>query len=424
MSIYDLIHRLEDPNEIFQIFANESYWDSQSLAEGYPGILILFARLQLKDSAYEKVVHKYVLAIKNDLEKRGINNFSLFSGVTGICFALQSAAFKGRKYEKMLNTLHDILFQNIEIAYLSQLRHNLAMKRSSSSTLHDVIQGISGVGCYALENLSDPRFEQLAYEIIRILVKLCDKILVHGFNVPGWHLLSEDLLNSQGFFKSQNGNFNLGLAHGVSGILAFLSIALLKGVKVEGQENAVNKIAGWLLDWSFEENSMIRWPYQVAWEEETGTHPPLAEASRDGWCYGVPGISRALYLAGKAINSPKFTEFAKKAFLQLFNRSYREWGAHGFGLCHGVAGILLIAKIMLKEINEDLKEKITILENHVISSYQPQLPFGFEDIEQVRFPNILKTCSPGFLDGTAGILLTILTKPEDSFKWYTPLMVS
>ena len=101
-------------------------------------------------------------------------------------------------------------------------------------------------------------------------------------------MLPSDPINREQ--DSLKGNFNLGLAHGVTGILAFLSIAMIRGFEVEGQREAISQIAAWICQQSIQENENIQWPYQVSWEEEMEKISRIKVPSGDAWCYGVPGI--------------------------------------------------------------------------------------------------------------------------------------
>ena len=422
--ISELAVKLSDLKFVSQVFDKGSYWNSTSLSEGYTGHLLFFAAMQEEESKYEQIVHQCVLAIKGELETKGLSNLSMFTGATGIAFSLQQASDNGKKYQKMIETLHDFIFKGIESTYMKPLSHNINMKRSSDPTLYDVVSGLSGVGGYFLENLSDPQFEKGSYQIANLLVDFCNtKIPIGGCNVPGWHL-TPDTIYGHALFKSGNGSFNLGLAHGITGVLSFLSIAYLKGVQVEGQKEAIQKVSSWIREWSINYEKTIQWPYHISWEEETGLHPPLGESSREGWCYGVPGIARVLFLAGKALSDHDLKEFSIKAFLQLFNRSSKEWGLQNSALCHGLSGILLTSKLMSKEEGgQELNQKIQDMEKELLSSYNPNLLFGFDDQEQDRIFEYDKLAHPGFLEGVTGILLPLLPITETTNKWYLPLMI-
>ena len=394
-------------------------WDDLSLANGYPGLVLLFSALE-----EDAVVHRYVVQIKQAIEAEGLDSLSLFGGVAGICFALQQASLGETRYTRMLDILHGYLLDHIDKRYLHPIRENLDAGRSSSSSLHDPIQGISGVGRYALENLSDSRFLRLAQTIAQTLIKVSLPLLLGGKSVPGWYLDPTDPTNALHAHKKTKGTFNLGLAHGVTGILAFLSIASLRGVEVEGQKEAIQRMASWIEEKSFVKNGAIHWPYSASWEEEVEKQAQSPASSIDAWCYGVPGISRTLFLAGKALHDSRLQNFSLRAFQGVFSRSRTEWGIPGPGLCHGIAGLLLIANEMAKEPGgEEFRSRVVELEEILLSSYTPEAPFGFKDIEPCRSGGRAEVSKVGFLEGTAGILLTLLSLSHSKASWHTPLLI-
>lgn len=361
----------------------QQYWDDLALGCGYPGHLLLFANLERKGIVKEGMAHQYVLKIKEVIETRGVVNFSLFGGLTGVCFALQQASDAGRRYQKMLETLHQFLLEKIEERYFLPI----AQGGPYSSTLYDVIQGLSGIGAYILQVS-----ERCSEKISKALIALCQPIIVDNREVPGWYLGPDDILN-----RNKSGNFNLGLAHGVTGILAYLSLATLKGVEVAGQSEMIQQISTWLLVKSHN----MRWPATIPFEGEQSQ-----TVCKDAWCYGVPGIARTLFLAGKALKDEDLKSFAAEAFRRVFTRSREEWQLPGPMLCHGIAGLLMITLEMSKERGcEDLKKRVEELYPILVSSL---------DIEQSQ-------CE--FLDGSAGVALTLLSLEDPDVNWHYPLMI-
>lgn len=410
-----------------RINPNLTTWENPSLAGGYSGLLLLFSVLQKKNLLEKKqntIVHQYVLKIKESIEKNGIASLSLFSGLAGICFAIQQASNDGTRYENLLKPLHEILLTNIENIYLVPIKENIFNKRASSSALQDVVQGLSGIGRYVLENRTNPLFHNLTLTIINNLIALIQPILIKGQSVPGWYLEQDDILNQLNRDPSKF-NFNLGLAHGIPGILTFLSIALIKGIKLEGQIQAIQTIVHWIRKKSFVTNCAIQWPCAVSFNEEINAITPSNEASRDAWCYGAPGIARSLYLAGKALNDENLKKFAGAAFRGIFSRTRKQWNIPGPSLCHGIAGLLLITNEMSKEAGfEDLKVNVLELEKILLSYYNPDYSFGFKTLEVCTDGRIAQVSDPGLLEGTAGILLTLLHISNPSSKWHLPFMLT
>ena len=84
----------------------------------------------------------------------------------------------------------------------------------------------------------NPIYYSLASQICEALVLITNYRKIGGHRLPGWHLTAEDPIN-RGKLVDAKGTFNLGLSHGVTGILALLSIASLKGLVVDGQKDAI-----------------------------------------------------------------------------------------------------------------------------------------------------------------------------------------
>jgi hypothetical protein len=436
--LQDMILNMRDPDHVKAVAIDpsninpaplsrfSSSWADLSLSNGYPSLLLLFSTLGkqglIEDG--DAIAHQYVLKIKEVLEAQGCFGFSLFSGVTGICFALQQASFEGKRYQRMLQNLHTFLVESVEKEYLEPLRQKKRQSLPISPRLYDPIQGVCGIGRYALENLEDPSFLKVAEDIVKVVVSLSQPLLYKEQKVPGWFLSPNDLLNARNRTACPNGNFNLGLAHGVCGILAFLAIASLRGVDVEGQKEAIALIASWVRSKSVIYNTAVVWPYHVSWEEEVEGRPSPIMGSKDAWCYGVPGIARTLFLAGKALGDEAMKAFAIHAFHGIFSRQQKEWHLPGPTLCHGISGLLLITHEMSKEEGcEDLALKVQELSDLLMSFYRPEAPWGFKDVEACLQGKQCELNKPGLLEGTSGVILALSSLSNPAFNWHLPLLI-
>ena len=436
----DFAQRIKDPIAVKQFMsdplkvygagtASYASWKDLSLGTGYPGILLLCTLLEKLGLCSEGIAHRYVLEIKTVLENHGINSYSLYSGLTGLCYAIEMASFEKTRYQSFLQTLQSLLLNKVEEAYLIPLSNNIKQKIPSSPSLYDPISGVCGIGRYALENLSIPSFHKLSEKITNILIQFSLPILVKSHLVPGWYLPASDHLNEVKFKKNHpNGNFNLGLAHGVTGILAFLSTAYLKGIRMEGHREAIERLATWIRSKSFSYQGGTCWPYAISWEEEVEGKPIEPKLIKAGWCYGVPGIARTLFLAGKALKDIELKEFATRSMVELLSKPAKEWRLPGPGLCHGIAGLLAITQAMSDE-NEgkELQPKVLELKEMLINQYDPETPWGFADLDFVSTPDhgyhLTKMNKVGLLEGATGVLLTLLSPYEKTFNWQLPLMI-
>ena len=413
--------KMTNPFEVKQIvltsngsLQNKIPWMDLSLATGYPGLLLLFATLESAGVVKEGAAHQYVLAIHQSIEREPLSNLSLYNGVSGICFALRQASHCGTRYQLMQQKLDNLLLEHIQDVYLKPLREHRKRQESAPSALHDLIQGLPGIGRYLLEDLS--LFDATIESILKELVELSKPFFWEGRAVPGWHLSSHDHLNTRSK-KWPKGNFNLGLAHGIPGILAFLSIATLKGVIIDGQIDAMTRIAGWIQQHADRSSGMIQWHSMIPFEGEKDD-----VLARDAWCYGVPGIARSLFLCGKALGDQDLVQFAIDAFRGIFSRTREDWHLPGPMICHGIAGLLLITDAMANDLKtQDLMSQVEQLQQLLLANYQPNAPFGYQDLQLAESGKWQAVNSPGLLEGTAGVLLTLLMPKT---KWHLPFLIN
>jgi lantibiotic biosynthesis protein len=399
-------------------------WGDLALANGYPSLLILYASLEREGLVKEGIAHRYVLAIKESIERGGYYDCSLFSGLSGICFSLKLASRQGTRYQRFLGTLEEMLIKRTVESYLSPIRDQIRSGQSVQSSYYDTIQGICGIGRYALESLSQPNLHSLASQICEALVLITNYRKIGGHRLPGWHLTAEDPIN-RGKLVDAKGTFNLGLSHGVTGILALLSIASLKGLVVDGQKDAIRSIATWIQKKAIPQENSYDWPHAVTFHEEVNGVKPTKSHSRDAWCYGAPGIARTLYLAGKALDDQPLKSYAQEAFQQIFHRSQKEWNLPGPTLCHGLSGLLLLTHAMTLDTGCDkLLKKVDELKERVLAYYQPSADFGFTDFEPCKKGGYFMANNPGYLEGAAGVYLTLLSMKNKPSNWHLPLLIN
>ena len=396
--------------------------NNPTLATGTAGVLLLFATLQKKGWAVEHLVHGFVCKIKEQIEKNGIDNLSLYGGVSGICFALELASHNGTRYQPMLQTLQNFLLERIQTYYLDPFKDCMKGSLPVPTGLYDVIQGLAGIGRYMLQYLHTPRFYETVEEIIKILVHFSESKQVNGYLVPGWHLSATDTLNIRHQIDAR-GNFNLGLAHGITGVLSILASGAIRNILVPGQKEAIKRISTWIQNNSVASSKTIRWPYTVSWDEEIDKTRPKKHC-RDAWCYGAPGIARALFLAAKALADDQLQQYACRAFNDIFTRSRIEWHLPGPMLCHGIAGLMMITSAMSQEQEcTGLQTQVDLLKKMLLESHRPDAPYGFRDVEYTPAGELIEVDKAGFLEGTAGALLCLITVSDPQPEWLLPLLI-
>jgi hypothetical protein len=130
-----------------------------------------------------------------------------------------------------------------------------------------------------------------------------------------------------------------GMAHGIAGPLALLAVAERAGRSVPGQRRALTNAADWLV----RRHTEYSWPPWIDGDRLRSGTGPVAAGRRDAWCYGAPGIARALELTASVLPGTDHARTARGALSALAARPADTWDTTGSGLCHGSAGVLQCA---------------------------------------------------------------------------------
>jgi hypothetical protein len=144
---------------------------------------------------------------------------------------------------------------------------------------------------------------------------------------------------------------------------------------------------------------------------------------RASWCYGTPGISRALQLAGRALGRSAWEEAALDAMRSMRDRPVETWGISGASLCHGWAGLLRTSWRMAADSGDHgVRAVAEIAAARVLAHYDPDSPFGF------RYPvaHGLEVDVPGAIEGAAGVAMALHTclAEETESDWDAILLLA
>ncbi len=404
-----------------------SYWNNLSIAGGYPGILALFTELDrlFPNEKWDGIAHNYILKIKEAIESEGLHSLSMFGGLAGVCFYIQQASRDRRRYRNLLSKLDAYFLSKIRTTYLDPFHNFLQSSSSLPNRYYETIEGLSGIGVYFLTNLTIPHFAELSKDIVILLIAMTNLRNVEGREVPGWHVPCESLFLAEDRANYPKGNFNLGLSHGISGVLAFLSMAMIQGIVEEGQQEAIEKIASWLMTKRGKASNRFFWPNCVSFEDEVSNHQEALVRSRDAWCYGTPGVARSLYLAGQALKDEDLKSDALLSFLSIFRSPEKEWGIPCPTFCHGLSGLLLITHLMAKDTqSHQLKAEVFKLKHRLLSYYSPSFPLGFKTLQPMRRSKEFAPIDRSdLLEGVSGILLTLLSLRSEQCYWHLPFLI-
>jgi hypothetical protein len=330
----------------------------------------------------------------------------LYSGLSGLAFAAWELSRGGARYLRLLNSLdHSTCSRTIAAA------RSIRGRRGVGFPEFDAISGLSGVGAYLLHRREEPRAMAALSSILEGLVDL----LSERDGLPRWYTPAHLLGDEETRKYCPHGNLNFGLAHGVPGPLALLSLAHTAGVPVPGLAEAIARTADWLCANRFDDAWGVNWPailplVQTDTADGVRLEAPGARSAPDGpsrcaWCYGSPGISRALWLAGQALGREDYRALAVSAMKAVFRRPVAARRIDSPTFCHGVSGLLGIALRFSHDMGgAEFSDDIGVLVRQLLDSFQPQSLLGFRHLET----RDTAMDQPGLLEGSPGVALALL----------------
>jgi lantibiotic biosynthesis protein len=415
-----VVTRLTDPRNVRSMPDGMAppEWHPLSLGDGYPGIALLFAELGHEDGEQHRTAHRYLSSAAQQLAPSDPG--ALYIGGPALAFAAAAAARRPGEYERLLTTLDEWVERLVRARLRAEQERLAAGRAGTGFSSYDVITGVTGMGRYLLSRPEASR--PLLTEILEYLVALTRPVVADGVELPGWWVNhSPSVLNPELYAQ---GHINFGLAHGIAGPLALLALAWQDDVRVPGHEEAIGRIADWLVEWAGHDDAGPYWPGSLMPEQYARRPDPLP-GTRTAWCYGVPGTARALQLAGQALGRSTWTAFALRATRAYLARPEASYGAADAGFCHGWAGLLHITWRLGRDAGDaDVLAATHRIAEHVLASYDPEAPFGFRATSADSTETVDLA---GLLEGAAGVALalhTFATGKEPASGWDEAFLVA
>ena len=206
--------------------------------------------------------------------------------------------------------------------------------------------------------------------------------------------------------------YNLGLAHGVPGIIAILVPALENPVLHDRAADLLRQSCDWLLEQQLKDCS------HSFYSTKAGAEVP----SRLGWCYGDLTIALTLARVGNALDIPRYVERAKAIALHASKRDAVAGSIRDAGLCHGASGLALIFGILADELKlEECRRAASAWLDYTVSAYRQG---GIKAFYNFRGDTGIYAENTGFLEGYAGIGLCLLGTHGLAPSWADSLALS
>jgi hypothetical protein len=431
--VEEVADRLADPGRVTRVAGApdnlmrypggpQPVWDPLLLSDGHPGVGLLFAELAAREPGMRGRAHAH-LAAGLDSGIRLLPQ-SLFGGMVALAFAGHAAATGAGGYATMLAGLDRHITGQARLRARADRERVRAGEPVAAWTCYDVLGGTAGIGRYLLARYAcaagPAEREAAGLALDDVLASLvaaatAGDVVRHGVRLPAWWVCD-------GLEHGLPEHVNFGLAHGVCGPLALLSVAWRAGFRVDGQAEAVERIMALLSRWRTSDEAGPRWPHLLTQAHVTSGEPP--ERGRDSWCYGAAGAARAVYLAGAALDRADWRAEAHAALRGALAAADDELVVDS-GLCHGWAGLLQIVLRMAHDSGDPWYGAAADgLAARVVDGFDPAAPFGF----RYRHPLAARPLDrPGFLEGAAGIALALdayATGRPPATAWDSALLLS
>jgi len=358
-----------------------------SLADGAAGIAVLYAYL-----GEAGLGGRYESASRRLLEEAGeaVGSVtmapSLYGGFAGVAWAtahLQEQLFGSDKADSTGSV-------------------DQALKRYVSRPgwwgAYDLVSGLVGFGVYALERLPAPA----AIACLEGIVDRLEETAKRRADGIAWHTAPE-LLPLWQRERWPRGYYNLGLAHGVPGVIALLGGVCAAGVRRRKARKLLDGAVAWLLRQKRRSRAGSRFPGWIAPDTPR-------ETCRSAWCYGDPGVAAALLCAARSMGKPGWERKALKLAQRSAERPPEEAGVVDAGLCHGAAGLGHLFNRMYQATGDaTLRQAARFWFERTLAMRKPGRGVGgFSALLANEDGTRDWDDDPGLLTGAAGVALALL----------------
>lgn len=345
---------------------------------------------------HRRTAHRNLVAASQTLQDT--SQHGLYNGVPAVAFAASTAVQHDGDYATMLAKLDEALFPIVRSALDAEharLRDGGILHQYAS---FDLLLGMTGLGRYLLRRCAvSAEAESLLRGVLECFAGLARPITRGGIALPGWWVEPPPDEN----WSRMPGHVNLGLAHGIPGPLALLSSAWRTGVRIVGHAELIETITDFLLDWSDVDDYGRYWPASLSQQQYTN-RPAQLDRARQAWCYGSPGVARAVQLAGLALDRADWLATTRETVQGMFRLPEQEWGVQDACLCHGWSGLLhVLGRIRADDPDSVLAEQLDWLAERTVAPFDPDLPYGYPQANELGD-------NPTLLTGSTGIALALL----------------
>jgi lantibiotic modifying enzyme len=317
---------------------------------------------------------------------------TLYSGFAGVGWMIAHLQRLGM--EEAL----EVELDEIDAMVLAHLARPARLARTDSRGVYDLIGGLVGLGVYAYERLPSAGGRECLTAVIGALEEMAERT-----DEGATWFTPPELMPDANRARHPRGWYNLGLAHGVPGVVALLAWAAGAGVDAARSRALMGDALRWLMSQRLPAGSgsafsTIRPPGGA----------PLGP-SRDAWCYGDPGVGIALLGAARAVGDPALERDAIEILRGAAEHDFTTAQVEDVPLCHGAAGLAHIYNRAFHATGDEIVGRAAAeWYGHTLRMRAPGTGIGgytYRTVEEREFRHVPRA---GLLEGSAGIALALM----------------
>lgn len=358
-----------------------------SLGDGAAGIALFYAYLaQVEEREEYTAAALHYLNQAIDGVATAPLPYSLYSGLAGIAWTIMH--LQGRLFEAD----PDAVDGGIDETLLA------AVSQGPWPYDYDLISGLLGLGVYFIERLPAP-------SAVAGLTHLVTRLQEHAITQPNGIIWWTDprWLSAEGRTLLPTGCYDLGIAHGIAGVIVLLSQLCALDCAAAQARPLLDGAVAWLLAQQLPETAPSRFP---TWVQPDGMRPP----SRLAWCYGDLGIAVALLRAARLVKEPAWEAAACDLAQATAQRAQAQEDIQDTGLCHGFASIAHLFNRLYQATGDERFAAVARLwfTRTLAQRHPHQGIAGFLALASTSTAKLDRVADPGLLTGVAGIGLALL----------------
>lgn len=242
----------------------------------------------------------------------------LFAGYSGVAWAVSHLQQRGVAE-----------LQDVDLAEIDAIVEAL-LRRVPWHDDYDLISGLVGLGVYGLERMHQGAGEGIVAAVVNHLFQRAEWV---GDGATWFHPPWSVPEGQREAFTE--GWYNLGVAHGVPGVLAFLA----RAARYDVRRATATRLLAAGSRWTCAQVRVLG-PDEVRLGCHVDPRAPHAEPSfRDAWCYGSPGAAVALLAAARVLGDERAGAYSLALARTAARHDPAQSGVVDASFCHGSSGL-------------------------------------------------------------------------------------